>query len=282
MNPIAPWLLAIRPKTLTAIIAPVLMAAALAGDQFHLGRWLLCLLFGLLIQVGTNLANDYFDHMKGSDTKKRKGPVRVCQADLIEPLAVRLVSFSVFALAFLTSLILSISVGPWALILGSVSVFLGLAYTAGPYALAYLGLGDLFVLIFFGPIALGGTHAIVTGSFVPVVWALGLAPGFLSTALLVVNNIRDIDEDRQAGKRTLAVRFGKTFSLFEYATCMIAAFLIPLMLTGGPLSILFVAPLGVWLLYRMMRAQDYNKTLGLNGVLLGLYALTFFIGMKWS
>lgn len=277
------WLLAIRPKTLTAIVAPVMMAGALARP-FNLGMWLLALLFGLLIQIGTNLANDYFDYRKGSDTEKRKGPVRVCQAELISPEMVRTAAFTTFALAFLISLVLGHFVGIEAVYLGALSVALGIAYTAGPYALAYLGLGDIFVAIFFGPIALGASHTFITGAFDPSIYALGLAPGLLSTALLVVNNTRDIEEDTLTGKKTLAVRFGKTFSLFEYGACLFGAFLLPLslQLPRGAYAIYLLLPLAFVLLRRMMREDDYNKTLALSGALIGLYALFFTLGALWS
>lgn len=277
------WLLAIRPKTLTAAIAPVMMAGALACP-FNLNMWILSLLFGLLIQIGTNLANDYFDHRKGSDTQRRKGPVRVCQAQLIAPETVRTMAFSVFGLAFFVSLIIGHWAGIEAVYLGGMSVALGIAYTAGPYALAYIGLGDLFVFIFFGPIALGATHTFVTGYFDPMVYALGLAPGLLSTALLVINNTRDIEEDMLSGKRTLAVRFGKTFSLVEYAACLFGAFLLPLSfdLPKGAYAIYLLIPMAALLIWRMAKGQDYNKTLALNGALLGLYALLFTLGVLWS
>jgi len=277
------WVLAIRPKTLTAIIAPVLMAGALARP-FNIYLWSLSLLFGLLIQIGTNLTNDYFDYRKGSDTENRKGPVRVCQAELISPQSVRTAATVFFCLAFFMSLIIGHFVGIHAVYLGAISVALGIAYTAGPYALAYIGLGDLFVLLFFGPIALGATHTFVTGVFDPALYALGLAPGMLSTALLVVNNTRDIEEDTLSGKRTLAVRFGKTFSLFEYAACLFGAFLVPLSfdLPLGAYAIYLLTPLAAWLIRRMAREEDYNKTLALNGALLGLYGLLFTLGVLCS
>lgn len=277
------WLLAVRPKTLTAIIAPVMMAGALARP-FSFSMWSLSLFFGLLIQIGTNLANDYFDYSKGSDTEKRKGPVRVCQAQLISPDAVRTGATVSFCLALFVSLVIGHFVGVEAVYLGAVSVALGIAYTAGPYALAYIGLGDLFVACFFGPIALGATHTFVTGTFNPSVYALGFAPGLLSTALLVVNNIRDIDEDTLSGKRTLAVRLGKTFSLFEYAACLLGAFVLPLGfdLPKGTYAIYLLIPLAFILVRRMIKGEDYNKTLALHGALLGLYALLFTLGVVWS
>lgn len=277
------WLLAVRPKTLTAIIAPVLMAGALA-DPFSFPMWSLSLLFGLLIQIGTNLANDYFDYRKGSDTEKRKGPVRVCQAELISPDAVRTAATLSFCLAFFVSLIIGHFTSAGAIYLGAVSVALGIAYTAGPYALAYIGLGDLFVACFFGPVALGATHTFITGAFDPAVYALGFAPGLLSTALLVVNNTRDIEEDTLSGKRTLAVRFGKRFSLFEYAAALCGAFVIPLSfnLPKGAYAIYLLVPMAATLIWRMAKERDYNKTLALNGALLGLYALFFTLGAAWS
>lgn len=282
------WWTAARPKTLTAIIAPVVMAGALSRDSFHLGSWLLCLLFGLSIQIATNLSNDYFDYVKGSDNDKRKGPTRVCQAELIEPTVVRTAAFGTFGLALLTSVILSVWGGAWIILLGAVSVALGLLYTAGPYALAYLGLGDIFVLFFFGPVALGGTHAIVTGVFSPSVWLLGFAPGFLSMALLTVNNARDIEEDRAAGKRTLAVRFGARFARFEYYLSVGAAFAIPLYfvyaerLPAGALAPLALLPFALYLCHRISRGWNFNQILAQTGMMLGLFAVLFAAGVVWS
>ena len=224
-----PWILAIRPKTLPAAVAPVIIGTAMAfGDGlFHGPSALMALSAALCIQIGTNLANDYFDFKKGADTADRKGPIRVTQAGLIKPQMVLIASIVFFILAALSSVYLIHRAGTWILLIAVASIVSGIFYTAGPKPLGYLGLGDLFVLIFFGPVAVGGTYFTQALEINWSVIVAGLAPGFLSVAILVINNLRDIDSDRKAGKRTLAVRFGKSFAMSEYLFCIIAATLIP-------------------------------------------------------
>ncbi len=226
------WLLAARPKTLWASVAPVALGTTMAyGDgAHHLPSACIALLCSLLIQIGTNFANDYFDFERGADTPKRQGPVRVTQAGMVSPKAMRLAAGAIFFLVFLGGLYL-VWRGGWPIaLIGIFSIVSGILYTGGPYPIGYLGLGDVFVLVFFGPVAVGGTYYLQTLEVYPLILAAGLAPGLLSVAILTVNNLRDIEGDRQADKRTLAVRFGKTFAKWEYSVCIVLASSIPALL----------------------------------------------------
>lgn len=212
------WMLAARPKTLWAGAGPVIMGAAMAvaDGKFHAGAAFCALAGALLIQIGTNFANDYFDFVKGTDTAERIGPTRATQAGLVTPAQMRNATIAVFALAFLSGLYLVNRGGAPILVLGLVSILCGVLYTGGPYPLGYLGLGDLFVLVFFGPVAVAGTYYVqaLSLSMYPVI--AGFAPGLISCAILTANNLRDADGDVKTGKRTLAVRFGKAFARAEY------------------------------------------------------------------
>lgn len=220
------WILAARPKTLIASLSPVLIGTVLAST-FHPMIFLLTLLFALFIQIGTNLDNDYHDFKKGADTSERKGPVRVTQQGLVSPKSVKIA----YSLAFLFAAVISFPLiykgGTVFLFLMLISILFGLLYTAGPYPLAYLGLGELFVLPFFGPVATLSTAYLQNTPLSFPLFLAGLAPGFLSCAILTVNNLRDEEEDRKANKKTLIVRFGSLFGKFEYALCIFFAALIP-------------------------------------------------------
>lgn len=210
---------AARPRTLPAAIAPVIAATGLA---FHDGGMkpaaaAACLGFALLVQIGTNFANDYFDFLKGADTRERVGPRRAVAAGLVAPATMRRATAVVFAAAFLVGLTL-LPFGGWPLVLiGVVSILCGYAYTGGPYPLAYHGLGDVFVFAFFGLVAVTATYFVQAGTVTTDAWLIGAGIGGLATNILVVNNHRDIATDRKAGKRTLAVRFGEGFSRFQFA-----------------------------------------------------------------
>jgi 1,4-dihydroxy-2-naphthoate octaprenyltransferase len=218
LGSIRTWLLAARPKTLVAAVAPVLVGAGLAvhHDAFAPLPALAALLGALLIQVGTNLANDYYDFVRGADTHERVGPVRVTQAGLLSPNAVRRATTLVLAAAMLPGAYL-VAVGGWPIVwIGLVSIACAVLYTGGPTPLAYHGLGDLFVFVFFGLVAVAGTYYVQAGTWPADAWLAGAGVGALSTAVLVVNNLRDIDTDAEAGKRTLAVRLGRGGSKVEY------------------------------------------------------------------
>ena len=211
------WILAARPKTLTAAAAPVLLGTGMAvgAGSFSPLPALAALVGALLIQVGTNLANDYYDHIRGGDTEARVGPTRVTQAGLISPTTVRNATYLVLGLALLLGIYLVWVGGVPILVLGLASLICAVAYTGGPYPLAYHGLGDLFVFVFFGLVAVGGTYWVQALSFGPQVLLAGAGMGALNTAILVVNNLRDLETDAAAGKRTLAVWLGHSGSKFE-------------------------------------------------------------------
>jgi len=285
------WIQAARPKTLPAAISPVLLGTAFAvvDDAFH-GLAFICAMLGaVLIQIGTNFANDYQDSARGADTEARKGPLRVTQAGLASAKAVRRATVIAFGLAFIAGIYL-IARGGWPiLVVGLLSIAAGVAYTAGRYALAYTGLADLFVLVFFGPVAVGGTYYVQALVLPPEVIVAGLGPGLLATAILLANNVRDINEDRNANKRTLVVRFGRGFGAGFYAVCIGGAALIPLVLvlwaSGHSLALMATAvALGLGMpLASTLRGTDdpmvLNPLLGKTAQLLLAYCIVF--GFGW-
>jgi len=230
------WLLAARPKTLTAAVVPVVVGTGLALGQGMAVLWpaLAALVGAMLIQIGTNLTNDYYDFRKGADTHERVGPTRVTQSGLIAPQTVLAAGAGCFALAVLVGVSL-VARGGWPFVaIGLASVLAGWAYTGGPYPLGYHGLGDLFVMVFFGLVAVPGTFYAQALRLVPAVWPAAVAVGATGTMILVVNNLRDMDTDARAGKRTLAVRFGRGFGRAEYVALLILALAMPvLMLAAG-------------------------------------------------
>ena len=203
---------------------------AFEAEKGHLLSALAALLGALLIQIGTNLSNDYFDFVKGADTEERLGPARATQAGWIRPEIILRSSLLVFAAAVIIGIFLVLR-GGWPIVLiGIASVICGILYTGGPYPLAYLGLGEVFVVIFFGPVATLGTYYVQALEFSKEVFIAGLAPGLISTALIAVNNLRDIPTDIKARKKTLAVRFGYRFARIEYTLCILGGLFIPLFL----------------------------------------------------
>ncbi|MFH1762758.1 MAG: 1,4-dihydroxy-2-naphthoate polyprenyltransferase [Gemmatimonadota bacterium] len=223
------WVMASRPRTLTAAAAPVVLGTGLAigHNGFRLGPALAALLGALLIQVGTNLANDYYDHLRGGDTEDRVGPTRVTQAGIIPPRTVRNGAFLVLALALLLGLYLVWVGGLPLVLIGMASLLCAVAYTGGPFPLAYHGLGDFFVFVFFGLVAVGGTYWVQALAFRPEVLLAGAGMGAMATAILVVNNLRDIKSDTRAGKRTLAVRIGPSKTKVEFALLLVLGFSTP-------------------------------------------------------
>ena len=217
------WILAARLRTLPAAIAPVTIGCAIAyqGQKFHLLSASMAMLGAILIQIGTNFANDYFDFINGADTEERIGPTRATQAGLITPASMKIAFVITFALVIPIVCYLAYR-GGWPLILiGILSIISGILYTGGPKPLGYMGLGDIFVLIFFGPIAVAGTEYVQSLTISSqAIWA-GFASGLISTAILVVNNLRDKETDSKVCKNTLAVRFGERFVRWEYSLCLI-------------------------------------------------------------
>lgn len=224
------WLEAARPRTLPAAAAPVVLGTALAfwrGAQVWLPA-LAALVGALLIQIATNFANDYYDHERGADTPDRVGPVRVTAAGLVPPHVVKRAMLLTLLAALLVGSYL-VAVAGWPIVvIGLVSLGLAVAYTGGPYPLAYNGLGDLFVFVFFGLIAVAGTFYVQALTFPLEAWWLGAGAGALSTAILVVNNLRDRETDARVGKRTLAVRLGVRAMQVEYAGLVVFALVVPL------------------------------------------------------
>lgn len=213
------WLLAARPRTLPAAAAPVLVGTALAWSDgvFRPLPAAAALAGALLLQIGANLANDYYDHVKGADTAERVGPTRASQGGLLPAKAVRNATFAVFALAVLLGTYL-VWVGGWPIVaVGLASVLAGWAYTGGPYPLGYHGLGDVFAFLFFGPVAVVGTYYVQGLTVTPDAFLASVPVGLLTTAILVVNNVRDMETDAKAGKRTLVVRLGRRAGRAEYA-----------------------------------------------------------------
>ena len=283
------WQLAIRPATLPAGAAPVVVGAALAAQAggFRAGPALAALFGALFIQIGTNFANDVFDFEKGADTSARLGPVRTAQSGLLTPGALKTGMIAAFGLATLTGVYLTLVAGPVIVAIGVASILSGIAYTGGPWPLGYHGLGDLFVMVFFGFVAVCGTCLVQMGSVPTLAWAASAAVGGLSTAILVVNNIRDRETDVVAGKRTLVVRLGRRAGTAEYALMLALAFVAPvIMMVQGALSPVVLLPLltlpvGLGLLKRVAATEGaaLNPVLGQTARLLLLYSALMAVGL---
>lgn len=282
------WLLAARPKTLAAGLAPVLLgwAVAAATDGMRLLPALGALLAALLVQVGTNLANDWLDFVKGADGSDRLGPARAAQMGWLGPDDLRRGTFVVLAAAAAVGAALAWH-GGWPVVLIAVaSLVCALAYTGGPLPLAYVGLADLFVLVFFGPVAVMGTVYVQTLTWPVEGLIAGLCAGLLSTAILVVNNLRDRHTDAAAGKRTLAVRLGATAARVEYTVAVVMAFaLVGFMAlstgVGGWLTPLAALPLALWRIRQVwtLDGAALNPLLGATGQLELAFALLLGLGL---
>jgi 1,4-dihydroxy-2-naphthoate polyprenyltransferase len=239
------WLMAARPRTLPAAIAPVLVGTALAGfaHVFHPLRFVAALLGALFIQVGTNLSNDYSDARRGADAEDRLGPVRVTAGGLVPPRQVLIATYVSFGLAVLFGIYL-IAVAGWELLLvGAASILAGVAYTGGPRPYGYEGLGELFVFLFFGVVAVAGSFFVQVTALHWEAFALAVPVGLLAAGILVVNNVRDIDSDRRAGKRTLAVKLGRERTRVMYAVVVYVAYLLtPVTWLFGPTTAWVLLP----------------------------------------
>ena len=245
-NPIRIWLMAARLRTLPVGLAPVLVGTALAGfeDVFHPLRFVAAVLGALFIQVGANLSNDYSDARRGADTEDRLGPVRVTAGGLVPPRQVLIATYVTFALAAVCGAYL-IAVAGWELLLvGVASIVAGVLYTGGPRPYGYDGLGELFVFLFFGIVAVAGSYFVQTETLEWEAFALAVPVGLLASAVLVVNNYRDMDTDRRAGKKTLAVRLGRTRTRALYAAMVYGSYLLtPITWFFGALSPWVLLPL---------------------------------------
>jgi 1,4-dihydroxy-2-naphthoate octaprenyltransferase len=281
------WYLAARPATLPAAVVPVLVggALAIAGRHFHPIVLLATLLASLLIQIGTNFANDYYDFRKGADTEDRLGPTRVTQSGIFTPRQVAIATAITFGLALLVGLYL-VSVGGAAIVLiGLFSIICGIAYTGGPFPLGYHGLGDLFVFIFFGLVAVAGTYYLQAGSVTLNVLIASVPVGLLSTNILVVNNLRDIDTDRAAGKRTLAVRMGRVATRRQYILFLLIAYTLPLTLQQAGASSIFLFWLPLLTVPSAVRLAWYvntNQGRALNKALKGTGQLHLQFGILFA
>jgi 1,4-dihydroxy-2-naphthoate polyprenyltransferase len=223
------WVLAARPRTLTAAVAPVVVGTAVAAAYGGLRPLpaLAALLSALCLQIGTNLANDYHDFHRGADTHERLGPKRVTQSGLVAPRTVRAAAMGVFALAFALGVYLTVAGGWPILVVGIASIAAGWMYTGGPWPFGYHGLGDVFVFVFFGLVAVTGTVYVQMRLVPPAAWIAAVPVGALATAILVVNNLRDIATDARAGKRTLAVRIGPAATRAQYVLLLAVSFAAP-------------------------------------------------------
>lgn len=286
------WGLAIRLRTLPAAAAGVVTGSALAwrDGYFRLDAALACLLTALLLQIGSNLANDVFDYERGTDTPERLGPVRVTQAGLLTPAQVKGGMVIVFALAALLGLYLA-WLGGWpVIVLGLAAILSAIAYTGGPFPLGYYGLGDLFVFVFFGLASVAGTYYVQAKSIAAAAWWMAIPPGLIITAILVVNNLRDLENDRKAGKYTLAVMLGERASKVQYLICMIAAYLvIPLAVALGvvPWTALLTwlsLPLAIRTtnIVLKQKGRSLNAALAGTGQVALLFSILFWIGLLFK
>jgi 1,4-dihydroxy-2-naphthoate octaprenyltransferase len=280
------WLLAIRVPTLPAAVVPVLVGAATAAavGSFRLLPFLGAFVAALLIQIGTNLANDYFDYQKGADTSARLGPTRETQSGQITPSTVRLGMLISFGLAALIGVYLVV-VGGWPILaIGLLSIAAGILYTGGPWPFGYNGLGDLFVFVFFGLIAVAGTAYLHTGALLGAALINAVPVGMLVTAILVVNNLRDIETDRRANKRTLAVILGQRATRIEYA--LLVGGVYPLLLVSwlaGAASAWFWLPvLTLPLAVALIRLVWSSEGVALNAALKGTARLHLFFGLLFT
>ena len=283
------WIGAARPRTLPAAFAPVVVGSALAWHDgaFNLAAASLCLGFSVLVQIGTNFANDYYDFIRGADTRARVGPRRAVAAGLIAPSTMKRAMSAAFLAAFVVGLGLVAWGGPWLIAIGVASILCGIAYTGGPWPLAYHGLGDLFVFVFFGLVAVGGTYFVQAGRLPLDAVLAGVPIGLLAANILVVNNYRDVETVALAHKRTLVVRLGRRAARVQFNLSWTIALGVPFAFLArgfGPWCLLPLAltPLA-WSHARRLRESktpgELIALLGDTGKLLAVYALLFGAGL---
>jgi 1,4-dihydroxy-2-naphthoate octaprenyltransferase len=289
------WFMAARPRTLPAAVAPVLVGTA-AAVQFlgHLPRWgafVAALVGSIFIQIGTNLSNDYSDAKRGADTADRLGPVRVTASGMVTPQRVLTATWIAFAVAVACGIYLT-AVAGWAILLiGILSIAAGVLYTGGPWPYGYAGFGEVFVFLFFGLVAVNGSYYVQLEELDALPLGLAISIGFLATAIIVVNNVRDVDTDRRAGKNTLAVRIGREAAVRLWAVLVAGAFLVlPIALWAGEASALpmigwLAAPLAAKPFGTLRDRRDgpaLNGVLAATGALLGIFSLLVTAGLLIS
>jgi 1,4-dihydroxy-2-naphthoate polyprenyltransferase len=289
------WVMAARPRTLPAAIAPVLVGTAAAvewaGKLPRIGAFLAALIGSVFIQIGTNLANDYSDAKRGADTADRLGPVRVTSAGLVTPRRVLNATWIAFGVAVACGIYLAAVAGIVIILIGALSIAAGVLYTGGPRPYGYAGLGEVFVFLFFGLVAVNGSYYVQLEQLNALPLGLSIAVGFIATAILVVNNVRDLETDRRAGKMTSAVRMGRANAVNVYRLLIVGAFVVlPFSIWAGecqwwPLLGLLAAPLAIKPIRTMETRTDgpaLNKTLAATGGLLAVYSVLVTIGLLLS
>ncbi len=287
--------MAARPRTLPAAIAPVLVGSAAAvqwaGRLPRIGAFVAALIGSVFIQIGTNLANDYSDARRGADTVDRLGPVRVTSAGLVAPRRVLVATWIAFAVAVICGIYLAAVAGLVILLVGGVSIAAGILYTGGPRPYGYAGLGEVFVFLFFGLVAVNGSYYVQVEKLEALPLGLSIAVGFLATAILVVNNVRDLDTDRRAGKLTIAVRMGRSNAIALYRLLVLGAFaVLPIALVAGeasllPLVGLAALPLAISPMRTISNRSDgasLNQALAATGALLAAFSLLVSAGLLIS
>jgi 1,4-dihydroxy-2-naphthoate octaprenyltransferase len=287
--------MAARPRTLPAAIAPVLVGTAAAvqwaGKLPRVGAFVAALIGSVFIQIGTNLANDYSDAKRGADTADRLGPVRVTSAGLVTPRRVLTATWIAFAVAVACGIYLATVAGVAILVVGALSIAAGILYTGGPRPYGYEGLGEVFVFLFFGLVAVNGSYYVQVEELDALPLGLSIAIGFLATAIIVVNNVRDLETDRRAGKMTLAVRMGRANAVNLYRLLVLGAFaVLPIALVAGessllPLIGLAALPLAIRPMRTMSERTDgpaLNGALAATGALLGAFSLLVAAGLLIS
>ncbi len=283
------WILASRPRTLAAAVVPVIIGSSIAvhDDVFNPLSAFLALICSLLIQVGTNFVNDLFDFLHGTDKKDRIGPLRVIASGLISKQEMKMGIYLTFGISFLLGLYLVYLGGAFILFIGIFSILAGIAYTAGPFPLAYNGLGDIAVFLFFGFVGTVGTYYVQANEITAMVFWSSVPVGALITNILVVNNYRDREEDRSNGKKTLIVIFGERFGRIQYLFFMVVSYAILFVVYFTFKKDIFVflpllsLPLAIKLIKMIytLRGRELNKTLELTAKLSALYGLLFAAGI---
>jgi 1,4-dihydroxy-2-naphthoate octaprenyltransferase len=286
------WLMAARPRTLPAAVAPVLVGTAAAvesaGELPRLAAFFAALVGSIFIQIGTNLANDYSDARRGADSADRLGPVRVTSSGLVAPQRVLVATWIAFAVAVACGIYLTVVAGIVILLIGVLSIAAGVLYTGGPRPYGYSGLGEVFVFLFFGLVAVNGSYYVQVEQLDALPLGLSIAVGFLATAILVVNNVRDAETDRRVGKMTLAVRMGRENAVNLYRLLVLGAYAaLPLALIAGdasplPLIAFLSLPMAIGPLRTVATRTDgpaLNGALAGTGALLGVFSLLVSIGL---